>query len=111
MGQAIRVVARGRALAVAGHSKLAANIVTGQPASEGKIDPSGLVLPTQPTGVIAGFGLPLPAISLGKRFGFATGWDVHLYLYLDKDAFAQQMRYFGSGGGVGFEGKRAAGIR
>src|SRR6516165_4509557 len=85
------------------------NIVTGQPASEGKIDPSGLVLPTQPTGVIAGFGLPLPAISLGKRFGFATGWDVHLYLYLDKDAFAQQMRYFGSGGGIGFEGKTSGG--
>jgi hypothetical protein len=61
------------------------NIVTGRPASEGKIDPSGLALPTSPTGVIAGFGLPSRAISLGKRFGFSTDWDVHLYLYLDKD--------------------------
>jgi hypothetical protein len=85
------------------------NIVTGQPASEGKIDPSGRALPTDPTSVIAGFGLPSPGISLGKRFGFSTNLDVHLYLYLDKDAYAQQMRDFVSGGGLGFEGKTSAG--
>ncbi len=85
------------------------NIVTGQPASEGKIDPSGRALPTAPTGVIAGFGLPSPAISLGKRFGFSSNLDVHLYLYLDKDAYAQQMRDFVSGGGLGFEGKTSGG--
>jgi hypothetical protein len=46
--------------------------------------------------------LPSPAIKLGKP-------DVHLYLYLDKDAYANDMKHFTSGGGVQFGGKTSGG--
>ena len=75
----------------------------------GKLDPSGTFIPTAPDGVIAGFGLPSPAIKLGKRFLFASEPDVHLYLYLDKDAYANDMKHFASGGGVQFGGKTSGG--
>jgi hypothetical protein len=85
------------------------NIVTGQPVSRGKIDSSGNVVPTGADEVIAGFGLPSPAIKLGKRFPFASDPDVHLYLYLDKDAYANDMKHFASGGGIQFGGKTSSG--
>jgi hypothetical protein len=85
------------------------NIVTGQPVSRGKIDSSGTFVPTSADGVIAGFGLPTPAIKIGKRFPFASDPDVHLYLYLDKDAYANEMKYFASGGGIQFGGKTSSG--
>jgi hypothetical protein len=85
------------------------NIVTGQPVSLGKIDSSGNVVPTSPDDLIAGFGVPSPAIKLGKRFLFASDPDVHLYLYLDKDAYANDMRHFASGGGIQFGGKTSDG--
>jgi hypothetical protein len=85
------------------------NIVTGKPVSRGKIDASGTFVPTSPDGVIAGFGLPSPAIKLGKRFLFVSDPDVHLYLYLDKDAYANDMKYFTSGGGIQFGGKTSTG--
>ena len=85
------------------------NVVTGQPVSLGKIDSSGNVVPTAPDDLIAGFGLPSPAISLGKRFPFVSDPDVHLYLYLDKDAYANDMKYFASGGGIQFGGKTSSG--
>ena len=85
------------------------NIVTGQPVSRGKIDSSGTFVPTAPDGVIAGFGLPSPAIKLGKRFPFASDPDVHLYLYLDKDAYANDMAHLASGGGIQFSGKTSSG--
>jgi hypothetical protein len=85
------------------------NIVTGQPVSQGKIDSSGNVVPTSADGVIAGFGLPSPAIKLGKRFPFASEPDVHLYLYLDKDAYADDIKHFASGGGIQFGGKTSGG--
>jgi hypothetical protein len=87
------------------------NVVTGQPVSTGKIDSSGNVVPTAPGDVIAGFGVPSPAIKLGKRFLFASDPDVHLYLYLDKDAYANDMKYFASGGGVQFGGKTSDGTQ
>jgi hypothetical protein len=34
---------------------------------------------------------------------------VHLYLYLDKDAYASEMKYFASGGGIQFGGKTSGG--
>lgn len=86
-----------------------ANIVTGQPASGGKITPSGVAMPTSADGVIAGFGIPSPAISAGKRFPFSSGLDVHLYIYGDKDAYAQDTRHLITGGGIGFEGKTSDG--
>ena len=49
------------------------NIVTGLPVSRSKIDSSGNIVPTAADGVIAGFGLPSPAIKLGKRFPFFDG--------------------------------------
>ena len=57
--------------------------------------------------MIAGFGLPSPAIKLGTRFLFASEPDVHLYL--DKDAYAKDMKHFASGGGIQFGGKTSNG--
>jgi hypothetical protein len=85
------------------------NIVTKKPASAGKVDPSGVFVPTAPDGVVAGTAIPSPAISLGKRFLFASHPDVHLYLYLDKDAYPDQPKYLFSGGSVGLEGKTSWG--
>jgi hypothetical protein len=85
------------------------NIVTGGPVSRGKIDSSGTFVPPAPDDLIAGFGVPSPAIKLGKRFAFASDPDVHLYLYLDKDAYANEMKYFASGGGIQFGGKTSGG--
>jgi hypothetical protein len=85
------------------------NVVTGQPVSRGKTDASGTFVPTSADGVIAGFGLPSPAIKIGKRFLSASDPDVHLYLYLDKDAYAGDMKNFVSGGGVQFGGKTSGG--
>jgi hypothetical protein len=85
------------------------NIVTRLPVSRGKIDSAGNVVPTGADEVIAGFGLPSPAIKLGKRFPFASDPDVHLYLYLDKDAYANDMKHFASGGGLQFGGRTSSG--
>src|SRR5690242_6584550 len=84
-------------------------IVTGGPVSRGKIDSSGTFVPNAPDDLIAGFGVPSPAIKLGKRFPFASDLDVHLYLYVDKDAYANEVKYFAAGGGVQFEGKTSGG--
>jgi hypothetical protein len=59
--------------------------------------------------VIAGFGLPSPAIKIGKRFLFVSDPDVHVYMYLDKDAYANDMKNFVSGGGIQFGGKTTGG--
>lgn len=85
------------------------SIVTGKPVAQGKIDSAGAFVPTSPDDLIAGFGLPSPAIKLGKRFPFASDPDVHLYLYLDKDAYANDMKHFASGGGLQFGGKTSGG--
>jgi hypothetical protein len=85
------------------------NIVTNQPASIGKVDSAGNFVPTAPDDVIAGFGVPSPGIKLGKQFLFASDPDVHLYLYVDKDAYANDMKDFVSGGGVQFGGKTSGG--
>lgn len=85
------------------------NVATGQPASVGKVSPSGTMIPTPADGALAGFGIPLPAISAGKRYPFSSGLDVHLYVYVDKDAFAHDMRLWVPGGGLGFEGKTSDG--
>jgi hypothetical protein len=85
------------------------NVATGQPASIGKVSPSGTMIPTPADGMLAGFAVPLPAISAGKRYPFSSGLDVHLYVYVDKDAFSQDMRLWVPGGGVGFEGKTSSG--
>ena len=34
---------------------------------------------------------------------------MHLYLYVDKDAYANEMKYFASGGGIQFGGKTSGG--
>jgi hypothetical protein len=83
------------------------NIVTGQPAAAGKINPSGLVIPSSPDDAIAGFAIP--AFSAGRRFGFSSSLDVHLYLYADKDALTRDEKYLFSGGGIGFETKTSDG--
>jgi hypothetical protein len=85
------------------------NIVTGGPAAAGQVDSAGNFVPTASNGVIAGFGLPSPAIKLGKRFAFASDPDVHFYLYLDKDAFADDMSKFVTGAGLQFGGKTSDG--
>jgi hypothetical protein len=87
------------------------NIVTGDPAAAGKIDPSGKVIPTSPDGLLAGSSIPAwKAISLGRRFLFASDPDVHLYIYLDKDAyFSNKPNLLIGGGAVGLEGKTGDG--
>ncbi len=85
------------------------NVVTGEPVSRGKIDGGGTFVPTAPDGVIAGFGLPSPAIKIGKRFLSVSEPDIHVYLYLDKDAYANDMKDFATGGGIQFGGKTSGG--
>jgi hypothetical protein len=85
------------------------NIVTKKPASDGKVDPSGVVVPPGPGDSVAGTGIPLPAISVGRRFPFASDPDVQLYIYLDKDAYPQQPNLLLTGGGVSIEGKTSWG--
>jgi hypothetical protein len=85
------------------------NIVTRKPASTGKVDPAGTFVPTAPDGLVAGTAIPSPAISIGRRFLFASHPDIHLYLYVDKDAYADQPKYLFSGGGIGLEGKTSWG--
>ena len=85
------------------------NIVTHQPAAGGKLDPSGLAIPSSPDDAISGFAIPSPAFSAGKRFGFSSSLDVHLYLYADKDALLHDQKFLFSGGGVGFETKTGSG--
>jgi hypothetical protein len=85
------------------------NITKGGPASVGKVDPSGKVIPEAPDDAVAGIGIPSPAISLGKRFLFASHPDIHLYLYADKDALPDKKSLFFSGGGVSIEGKTSGG--
>jgi hypothetical protein len=85
------------------------NFETGKPVSRGKIDSSGYFVPTSPDGVIAGFGLPSPAIKIGKRFLSASEPDIHLYMYLNKDAFGNDMKGLVTGGGIQFGGKTSDG--
>src|SRR5262249_49371767 len=85
------------------------NIVTKKPASDGKVDPSGVYVPPDPGDSVAGTGIPSPAISVGKRFLFVSDPEVHVYIYLDKDAYPQQPNLFVTGGGVGIEGKTSGG--
>jgi hypothetical protein len=85
------------------------NIAKGGPASTGKVDPSGTVIPSSPDDAVAGAGIPSPAISLGKRFLFASHPDLHFYLYLDKDAYPNKPNLLLSGAGVGLEGKTSGG--
>jgi hypothetical protein len=85
------------------------NVVTGGPASAGKVDSAGNVWAIAPVDLIAGFGLPSPAIKLGKRFAFVSSPDVHLYLYVDKDAFTRDLSKLATGAGVQFGGKTSDG--
>jgi hypothetical protein len=85
------------------------NVAKGGPAAVGKVDPSGKVIPMAPDDAVAGIGIPSPAISLGRRFLFASHPDVHLYIYADKDAFPDKPNLLLSGGGVGIEGKTSGG--
>src|SRR6202040_2526822 len=62
-----------------------------------------------PVDLIAGFGLPSPAIKLGKRFAFVSSPDVHFYLYVDKDALTADLTKLPTGGGVQFGGKTSDG--
>jgi hypothetical protein len=87
------------------------NIVTGEPAGAGKIDPAGRVVPTSPDGLPAGVSAPLwRPISLGRRFLFASDPDVHLYIYVDPDAYLNNRPdLLFSGGAVGLEGRTSDG--
>lgn len=89
------------------------NVVTGQRATIGSIDPSGAPVFDSGTDVIAGFGidsrwLPHGAFSLGKRFGFASDPDISFVLFADKDAFLQGSQPV-TGGGLSFEAKTSLG--
>jgi len=85
------------------------NVVTGGPASAGRVDSAGNVWAIAPVDLIAGFGLPSPAIKLGRRFAFVSSPDVHLYLYVDKDAFTNDISKIATGGGIQFGGKTSDG--
>jgi hypothetical protein len=88
------------------------NVATGGPPSIGSRDPSGAPVYDSGTDVIAGFGLNSRwlggALSLGKRFGFASDPDVSFILFADKDAFLLGTQPF-SGAGLSFEAKTSLG--
>ncbi len=88
----------------------ARNVATGCRAPIGKISPSGIMILTLPDGVLAGFAVPLPAHFGRQALSVSpVDCDVHLYVYVDKDAFSQDMRLWVPGGGVSFEGKTSSG--
>ena len=99
----------GPALAWSDLPAVQCNIVTGGAAAQGQIDSAGNVVATPANGLIAGFGLPSPAIKLGKRFAFASDPDVHFYMYVDKDAFTTDISKAVAGGGIQFGGKTSDG--
>src|SRR4029077_3830153 len=84
-------------------------VVTGGPASAGKVDSAGNVSGIAPVDLMAGLGLPSPAFKLGKRFAFVSSPDVHFYLYVDKDALTRDLTQLATGGGVQFGGKTSDG--
>jgi hypothetical protein len=99
----------GPALAWSNVPAVQRNIATGGPAALGQIDSAGNFVATRANSLIAGFGLPSPAIKLGKRFGFASDPDVHFYLYVDKDAFESDISKVATGGGIQFGGRTSDG--
>lgn len=110
MGHDIRLLRlAGPTLAWSNVPAVQRNIATGGPASAGRIDSAGNFSLTAPVDLIAGFGLPSPAIKLGKRFAFASDPDVHFYLYVDKDAFKNDISKVATGGGIQFGGMTSDG--
>ena len=61
------------------------NSVTGEPVGDGKIDPSGKVIPTNPDGLVVGSPVPVWKGTLGKRFPSSSHSDVYLNIYINKD--------------------------
>src|SRR5205807_3465076 len=92
------------------------NIVTGEKTTIGSIDPSGTPKYDGVDQVVPGTQLKstwlMKPITLGKRFGFASGSDVYFKLYVDKDAFdANKPSLILSGGSITIDGKTSDGLK
>ncbi|MCK8787426.1 hypothetical protein M0638_23940 [Roseomonas sp. NAR14] len=90
------------------------NMVTGEPASIGKIEPGGRV---RHDGVedstVAGTGIDLEklgAVSIAKKFAFASDLNVHAMIFVDKDAvLGGKMLSAMPGGGLVVKGRTSWG--
>jgi hypothetical protein len=92
------------------------NYATGEPASIGSIDPSGTLHYDELDKIVPGMKLSssylLRPWSLGKRFPFASGNDVSVTLYFDKDAITGNRPSAPlSGGSITVEGKTSDGLK
>ncbi|UFN49511.1 hypothetical protein LPC08_02365 [Roseomonas sp. OT10] len=90
------------------------NMVTGEPASIGKWDASGMAVPDGVDGstvagtgldtrMLSAIGLGSGALGLGKRFRFVSDTDVSLLIFIDKDAYPDKPAWLFGGGGVNIQ--------
>jgi hypothetical protein len=91
------------------------NVVTGEQATIGSIDPSGTPHYDPLDQIVPGTQLKSTWLTqpwaLGKRFPFASGNDVYFKLYVDKDAIgANKPADLISGGSITIEGKSSDGL-
>jgi len=84
------------------------DVATGQPASIGNIDASGRFVPTPAGSAVAGFALPFPAISIGRKFAFISDPTISFNVRADLTAL-QNPGVLISGGGASVEGKTSGG--
>ena len=96
------------------------DIVTGKPVTIGKWDAAGMARPdgvdettvaggALDTRKLSAIGLGKGAISLGRRFRFASDADVSLLLFVDTNAYPDKPAWLFSGGGVNFQRKSGDG--
>ncbi len=90
------------------------NVVTGEPASIGVVDPAGRLRYDGVDSIVAGSALDSRWLGLslgfGRRFRFATDLDVSVQLFADKDAvLTQQPQYLFSGGALSVQGRTSWG--
>ncbi len=96
------------------------DIVTGKPVTIGKWDAAGMARPdgvdettvaggALDTRMLSAIGLGKGAISLGRRFRFASDADVSLLLFVDTNAWPDKPAWLFSGGGVNLQRKSGDG--
>jgi hypothetical protein len=89
------------------------DFATGQRASIGNIDASSRFVPTQAGSAVAGFALPFPEISIGRRFAFLNDPTINFKIRVDVTTLQNPNGVNPgaviSGGGVSIEGRTTSG--
>jgi len=92
----------------------ATNVVTGEPFSIGVIEPAGRLRYDGVDATVAGSALDSRwlglALGFGRRYSFASGLDVSLQVFADKDAsLRERPQYLFSGGALSVQGRTSGG--